>query len=63
MSKNILGLSMLALFLAIGAGAASAAGTVDNSWTDSANITSSGASSVGSTSTLVPDSYEFWKDE
>jgi hypothetical protein len=56
-------ISMLGLFLAVaGAGVASAA-TPNDSWTDAAQITPSGASSVESTNTLVPDSYEFWKDE
>jgi hypothetical protein len=57
-------ISMLGLFLAVaGAGAASAATSHDDSWSDAAQITPSGVSSVESTNTLVPDSYEFWKDE
>lgn len=65
MTNHMIRISMLGLFLAVaGAGVASAATTPDNnSWTDAANLTVSGVSSVGSVSTLVPDSYEFWKDE
>jgi hypothetical protein len=63
MSQYLLRISMLGLFLAVaGAGAASAATVGTDSWADAANITVSGVSSTDTNNTLVPESYEFWKD-
>ncbi|MGE5537146.1 MAG: hypothetical protein ACM30I_00900 [Gemmatimonas sp.] len=58
--KKIIALSTLATFVGV-MGAVSA--RAQDSWADSARITPSGASSVASIDTLVPSSYDPFKDE